>query len=90
MVRRGVDELVAADEEVLDATLRKAREIAQWPVSSLRAIKQTLKAARRAGAAAAREIEDRLMLELAGSPENVEAITAFVQKRKPDFKQFRR
>jgi enoyl-CoA hydratase/carnithine racemase len=81
---------VLPDDEVLGAALEKAREMARWPVSALRAIKQTLQTAHRAGISAAREIEDRLMLEQAGSPENVEAITAFLQKRAPDFKQFRR
>ena len=80
---------VLPDEEVLEATLEKAREIAQWPVSSLVAIKRTLQVAHRAGIAAAREIEDHEMMRLAGSPENIEAITAFMQKRKPDFKKFR-
>ncbi len=78
------------DAELLDATLAKAREIARWPVSSLRAIKQTLQAAHRGGIEAARAIEDELMMKLAGSPENIEAITAFMQKRDPDFKQFRK
>jgi enoyl-CoA hydratase/carnithine racemase len=81
---------VLPDAELLEATLAKAREIAQWPVSALRGIKQTLQVAHRAGIEAAREVEDRLMMELAGSPENIEAITAFVQKREPDFKQFRK
>ncbi len=78
------------DEELLPATLAKAREIAQWPVSALVGIKRTLQVAHRAGIAAAREIEDAEMMRLAGSPENVEAVTAFLQKRAPDFKQFRR
>ena len=78
------------DDRVVEEALAKAREIAQWPVSSLRAIKQTLQAAHRAGIEAARKIEDESMMRLAGTPENIEAITAFVQKRKPDFKQFRK
>ena len=78
------------DETLLETTLAKAREIAQWPVSSLRAIKQTLQVAHRAGIEAARQAEDEAMMRLAGSPENVEAITAFLQKRAPDFKQFRK
>ena len=78
------------DGELLDATLAKAREIARWPVSSLRAIKRTLQVAHRAGIEAARRCEDEEMMKAAGSPENVEAITAFIQKREPDFKQFRK
>ncbi|MCE2391707.1 MAG: enoyl-CoA hydratase/isomerase family protein [Proteobacteria bacterium] len=77
------------DDELLEAALAKAREIAQWPVSALRAIKQTLQAAHRAGIEAARRIEDKRMARQAGSPENLEAIRAFVEKRPPDFKQFR-
>ncbi|MCP5044290.1 MAG: enoyl-CoA hydratase [bacterium] len=78
------------DDRVLEQTLLKAREIAQWPVSALRGIKQTMQVAHRSSIEAAREIEDELMAKLAGSPENIEAVTAFLQKRKPDFKQFRR
>jgi enoyl-CoA hydratase/carnithine racemase len=78
------------DDRLLDETLAKAREIAQWPVSSLQAIKQTMQVAHRQGIDAARKVEDEAMMRLAGSPENIEAITAFLQKREPDFKQFRK
>jgi enoyl-CoA hydratase/carnithine racemase len=92
--RRAVELGLAAralpDAELLEGTLAKAREIAQWPISALRAIKQTLQTAHRAGIAAARAVEDEAMRKLAGSPENIEAITAFMQKRAPDFKQFRK
>jgi len=81
---------VLPDDELLPAALEKAREIAQWPVSSLRGIKQTMQAAHRGAVDAARQIEDELMAKLAGSPENIEAVTAFMQKRKPDFSQFRK
>lgn len=86
----GMAARIFPDDAVLDETLAKAREIAQWPVSSLRAIKQTLRAAHADAIAAARKIEDEMMSKLAGSPENIEAITAFMQKRTPDFKQFRK
>ena len=76
--------------EALPALMEKAREIARWPVSSLVAIKCTPKTAHEGGIAAARQIEDSEMMRLAGSPENIEAITAFMQKRDPDFKQFRK
>ncbi len=78
------------DDDVLAATLARAREIAQWPVSALQAIKQTLMVAHRQGIAAAREAEDAAMRRLAGSPENVEAVTAFLEKRRPDFRRFRK
>ena len=77
------------DDAVLDEALAKAREIAQWPVSALRGIKRTLQVAHRAGIEAARKVEDETMAALVGSPENVEAVTAFMQKRPPDFKKFR-
>ncbi|MGK0485581.1 MAG: enoyl-CoA hydratase/carnithine racemase, partial [Myxococcota bacterium] len=54
-----------------------------------RGIKQTLQVAHHAGIESARKVEDDIMMKLAGSPENIEAVTAFLQKRKPDFKQFR-
>ena len=91
---RAVDVGMAAaafpDDEVLGATLARAREIAQWPVSALRGIKRTLMHAHRAGIEAALEIEDEEMRRQAGTPENIEAVTAFMQKRAPDFKQFRK
>lgn len=80
---------VLPDDQLLEAMLTKAREMAQWPVSSLQAIKQTLMNTNRAHIRAALEVEDELMQKLAGSPENVEAITAFIEKRDPDFKKFR-
>jgi enoyl-CoA hydratase/carnithine racemase len=79
-----------ADVELLPAALAKAREIAQWPISALVGIKRTLQVAHRAGIEAALAAESAGMRALAGSPENREAITAFVQKRPPDFRQFRK
>lgn len=78
------------DGELLDAALAKARQIAQWPTSALVGIKRTLKVANRAGIEAALAAEHDGMSRLAGSPENIEAVTAFLQKRKPDFKKFRK
>ena len=78
------------DAELLDAALAKAREIAQWPISALVGIKRTLQVAHRAGIEAALAAEDAGMRALAGSPENVEAVRAFLEKRPPDFKQFRK
>jgi enoyl-CoA hydratase/carnithine racemase len=85
----GIATRALPDAELLPAALGKAREIARWPVSALQATKQTLLRGRAAGVRAALETEAELMVKLAGSPENVEAITAFLQKRAPDFARFR-
>jgi enoyl-CoA hydratase/carnithine racemase len=79
-----------ADAELLPAALAKAREIGQWPISALVGIKRTLQVAHRAGIEAALAAENAGMRALAGSPENREAIVAFLQKRPPDFRQFRK
>jgi len=90
---RAVDVGIAAgsypDEVLLEHTLSKAREIAQWPVGSLRATKRTLMLAHRAGLAAALQVESEGMRAQVGSPENVEAFRAFLEKRKPDFRKLR-
>ena len=78
------------DAELLPAALAKAREMAQWPISSLVGIKRTLQVAHRAAIEAALAAEDAGMRALAGGPENVEAVKAFLEKRKPDFRQFRK
>jgi enoyl-CoA hydratase/carnithine racemase len=85
----GIAARALPDDELLPAALEKAHEIARWPVSALRATKQTLVASYAAAVAAAREVEDVRMAEQAGSPENVEAVKAFLERRPPDFRQFR-
>jgi enoyl-CoA hydratase/carnithine racemase len=85
----GMAARVFSDETVLHEALAKAREIAQWPVTALQEIKRTLMAPHAAGVRAALELENAAMARLAGAPENVEAITAFLEKRPPDFKKFR-
>ena len=85
----GIARAIFPDDELLERTREKAREIAQWPLSALREIKRCLKLAHEAGIKAALAAEYEGMSKLAGSPENVEAFTAFMEKRKPDFKRFR-
>jgi enoyl-CoA hydratase/carnithine racemase len=86
----GIATSVHPDADVLGVALAKAREIARHPVSSLQATKRTLLAARATGVAAALQAEDAGMKAQAGSPENVEAVRAFLEKREPDFAQFRK
>jgi enoyl-CoA hydratase/carnithine racemase len=78
------------DDALLDVTLAKAREIATWPISSLQATKRTLLAAHGDAVRRALETEDAGRMQQAGSPENPEAIRAFLEKREPDFRQFRK
>jgi len=88
-VEMGIARAVFPDDEVLPRAQDKAREIAQWPLSALREIKRCLKLPQEAGIKAALAAEREGMSKLAGSPENIEAFTAFMEKRKPDFKKLR-
>lgn len=85
----GIATRVFRDDQVLAATLSKAREIAQYDPGTLQAIKRTLLAHRRPGLDAARAVEAEGMRAQAGGPANREAITAFLEKRKPDFRKLR-
>jgi len=78
------------DEDLLIKTQEKAREIAQWPLSALREMKRCLKLFHKDGIKTAKAAEDAGMSKLVGSPENIEAITAFMEKRKPDFKKLKK
>ena len=84
-VAAGIAARAYPDSELLDAAMAKAAEIACWPVNALREIKATLRLPHRAHIDAAFELEDAAMVRQAGSPENIEAITAFMEKRRPDF-----
>lgn len=85
----GLATAVHPDVDVLEAALRRAREIAQFPVSALRETKRTLKAALAPGIASALEAERAGMKAQAGSAENLEAVRAFLEKREPDFRAAR-
>jgi enoyl-CoA hydratase/carnithine racemase len=85
----GIATRVFPDAELLAATLARAREFARWPVGALQATKQTLLAARSERVAAALRAEDEGMRRQAGSPENLEAVRAFLEKRPPDFRKLR-
>jgi len=88
-VETGIATRAFPDAELLDATLARARDIAKWPVGSLQATKRTLLAARKAKVELALRAEDEGMRKQAGSPENLEAVRAFMEKRAPDFRKLR-
>jgi len=80
-VEYGIAARACPDEELLANALDKADEIAQWPVNALREIKATLRLPHRAHIEAAFELESAAMLRQAGSPENIEAVLALMEKR---------
>ena len=79
-----------SDDELLQGAMAKAAEIAQLPLASLREAKRCLRLAHRAGIEVALQAEHESLKRQVGSPENIEAITAFLEKRKPDFRNLKK
>jgi enoyl-CoA hydratase/carnithine racemase len=82
----GIAADVLPDTELFEHALARAKEIAQWPVNSLREIKRSLRLHHLPAIDVAINAEQAGMGRQAGSPENIEAITAFMEKRPPNFK----
>ena len=72
-------------DELLDTTMAHARILAAKPISSLVETKAVVTAPMREAIAAARVREDAAFVKLLGGPANTEALTAFAEKREPDF-----
>ena len=72
-------------EEPLDDALALAREIAANSPHAIRAAKQVLDTARTADVREGLETEERLQVSLIGSHNQVEAVTANLEKRAPNF-----
>jgi enoyl-CoA hydratase/carnithine racemase len=85
-VERGIAAACYPDEELLPAALAKAGEIARWPVNALMEIKKTLRLPHHAHIDAAFAAEAAGMERQVGSPENIEAVTAFIEKRAANFR----
>jgi enoyl-CoA hydratase/carnithine racemase len=80
---------IVADGQVLEHTLAQARRLAAQPPAALRICKRLLREALREPSLAAfdREVAE-LNQMVRGNPEATEAMTAFMQKRQPDFSKF--
>jgi len=78
------------DDELLEKTLAKAAQMAELPMGSLREAKKCLKAVQRSGMEAALYAETETAGRLTDSPEFREAMAAFKEKRKPDFRNLKR
>jgi len=86
VVEAGIAAKKFSDDVLLEKTLEKASAIAKQAPHTLREIKRCLKLAQRSGIEAAYQAESEAMDRLIGGPENSEAMTAFMEKRAPDFK----
>jgi enoyl-CoA hydratase/carnithine racemase len=76
---------VHGDDRLLVEVLAYAQQIAAMPVASLVENKQLLLDVRVPIVKEARLREEAALARVVGSPANVEAISAFMQKRAPDF-----
>jgi enoyl-CoA hydratase/carnithine racemase len=84
-VAMGLTLAVVPPARLLDTALAKASEIANNPPQSVQHTKRLLRVWRRQAIAEARQREDGAFQERLGTPENLEAIRAFFEKRPPDF-----
>jgi len=84
-VALGLAFAVVAREQLLDSALGKAAEIAANPPGAVQHTKRLLRSWRKAAIAAARQREDEAFQERLGTPENLEAIRAFFEKRAANF-----
>jgi enoyl-CoA hydratase/carnithine racemase len=84
----GIVNAVLADDQLLAHADGIARKLAALPPESIRLTKRLLKATQTAAVEARIAEETRLFTERLGSPEAKEAMSAFLEKRKPDFSRF--
>jgi enoyl-CoA hydratase/carnithine racemase len=84
----GIVNAVVSPETLLDEAKKAAAALAALPPESVKLTKRLLK--KRHGALIAETIteETRIFSERLGSPEAKEAMSAFLEKRKPDFSRF--
>ncbi|MFT5681344.1 MAG: enoyl-CoA hydratase/carnithine racemase [Myxococcota bacterium] len=74
-----------APDDLLPAAMARAAHVAGHAPESMRHTKRLVLATRAAQLAEARKQEDAGFAVRVGSPENIEAITAFFERRKPSF-----
>ena len=76
---------VVPDPELLDTATRTAQQLAAKPAGALRTSKNLLKRSAREQLEQAMRVENEAYAVLLRSPDAKEALTAFLEKRKPDF-----
>jgi enoyl-CoA hydratase/carnithine racemase len=84
----GIVSEVVPQEELFNRAEAAVLRLASLPPESLRLTKRLLKARYAEAVAATIDEETRLFTERLSSPEAKEAMSAFLEKRKPDFSRF--
>lgn len=84
----GLVNAVVPASEVEALARAKALRLAAQPAAALRATKALIRSSRNADLDSVVLTEMQVFAQRLGSPEAQEAVTAFLQKRKPDFSQF--
>src|SRR5688572_28759667 len=84
----GIVTAVVPQESLLSEAEKAAVAIASLPPESVRLTKRLLKARHADALAATIDEETRIFTERLSSPEAREAMSAFLEKRKPDFSRF--
>jgi enoyl-CoA hydratase/carnithine racemase len=84
----GIVTSIVSKDQLLSKALEAATALAALPPESIRLTKRLLKARYAEPLAAAIAEETRLFRERLASPEAKEAMSAFLEKRKPDFSRF--
>jgi len=84
----GIVSEVVPQEQLIEHAFKVATALAALPPESIRLTKRLMKARHGATLAAAIEEETKIFGERLHSPEAKEALSAFLEKRKPDFSRF--
>jgi enoyl-CoA hydratase/carnithine racemase len=84
-VELGIAGQVCAPDALLEETLALAERIARMPISSLVTTKRLMLDAQLPLIERARAREEAAFVTVMGGPANLEALTAFAEKREPDF-----
>ncbi len=82
----GLVNQVVPDDELMDAAMAMAKQLAQGSTLAYGEAKRLILAGATEGLEAAMELESRSISELAGGEDGREGVTAFLEKRKPIFK----
>jgi enoyl-CoA hydratase/carnithine racemase len=84
----GIVTAIVRDEELIATAEEAAKKLAELPPESIRLTKRLMKSAHAAAVNKQIAEEARIFGERLGSPEAKEAMSAFLEKRKPDFSRF--